>query len=139
MAVANDAPHRRWAKALLGLLLMAAAAIVTALGPAVAWARARDAANAAANVIADMPPGMTVLISAFVLAPFLLLAIIIELVRVARGGRPLGPLAALLLGVLVGAPIGVQYFGLGLPFGWFGLSAWFCLALAGFHAARSRV
>jgi hypothetical protein len=127
-----------WASALTSLLLMGFTAIVAALGPAILWARERDAINAATGHLPDMNPGITVYLAAFLLAPFLLVSAGIEVGRLIAGGAPLHPPAAALLGALVGAPIGLRYFGGMPPLGWLPLVVWFVVVAALFYGVRSR-
>ena len=131
-----DTRTLHWLKAFTSLALVAFAAAFLAIGPARHWAAQRDAINAATGHLPDVNPGMALYFAAFVVAPFIVAALVIELARLIAGGTPLRPLAATLLGGLIGLPVGLRYLDVAPALGWLGLSAWFCLIVAVFYGIR---
>jgi hypothetical protein len=128
-----------WAKALISVALIAIAAAFVAVGPAYLWAKQRDAINSAWGLMPDMNPGMAAYFAGFIIAPFIVAAMAIELGRLIAGGLTLPLVAALLFGALIGFPIGLHYLDLGPALGWLGQSAWFTLVAALFYGVRLKL
>ena len=87
-------------------ILICAGAWLTAVEPAVCWADARRAANAASGHLPNMDPGVMVSMALILTIPILIVLLVVELTRWALNGRTLALPSYLVLGAVAACPVG---------------------------------
>ena len=83
--------------------------------PVMLWADARRAENLARGHWPNMDPGIAIVMAVFLLVPLVAVAVLVEGVRLARGGAPLSAAGAICLGLLTGAPLAWCIVGVARP------------------------
>jgi hypothetical protein len=111
-------------------------ALLSTIVPTQVWANARRAANLAANHHPNMDPQVVVMLAVFVMVPYAVAVVVVEAVRMLRGGPPLLLPSAALLGLLVGSPVGYSLSVSGAPQGWQILSVLIAASVAVFYSIR---
>ena len=101
------------------------------------WAAAKRAANLAAAYHPNMDPGIAVALAAMMLAPFAVIVIVGDALRIVMKGAPLSMPAAGFLGALVGAPVAYSLVGTITSLSWWGHALVFAVSVAAFYGARA--
>lgn len=104
--------------------------------PAVLWADVRRAENLARGHYPNMDPGIAIVPAMFLLAPLVMPVLLIELLRLFRGGSPLPISWAVVLGVLTGGPLAYALVGLVPPPPYWVNCVLFCILIAVFYTLR---
>lgn len=107
--------------------------------PVMLWADARRAENLARGHWPNMDPGIAIEMAVFLLVPLVAVAVLVEGVRLARGGAPLSAAGAICLGLLTGAPLAWCIVGVARPLPYWISAIVFGAGLVAFHACRHRV
>ncbi|MBB5207907.1 hypothetical protein [Chiayiivirga flava] len=107
--------------------------------PVMLWADARRAENLARGHWPNMDPGIAIAMAVLLLVPFAVVAVVVELVRMARGGAPLPPVGAICLGLLTGGPLAWSLVGAARPLPYWISAMVFGAGLVAFHACRHRI
>lgn len=96
--------RRQWVSIMIGTVSYACAVWASGILPVMLWANARRAENLARGHWPNMDPGIAIAMAVVLLIPFVVVAVLVEGVRLARGGAPLFPAGASCLGLLTGVP-----------------------------------
>ena len=131
--------RRKWVSILIGTVSYACAVWASGILPVMLWADARRAENLARGHWPNMDPGIAIVMAVFLLAPFVVVTVLVELVRLARGGAPLSAAGAICLGVLTGAPLAWALVGMVPPPPYWISAIAFGGLLVAFHACRHRL
>ena len=98
-------PSSRVRSVLLSLAAFLIAVWGSGLYPVSLWADVRRAENFARGYYPNMDPGVVYVLATFLVTPLVLGVLVLELVRLLRGGIPLSPFWSLCLGSLLGIPV----------------------------------